>query len=79
MAADQVMIFSGHLISQGNTQIYEVIKEAGLNMGLLSGDSADDKKEDAKEDDKEGASSSKPSSSGPGVVETIQQQGAQVC
>ena len=68
---------AGHLISQGNTQIYEVIKEAGLNMGLLSGD-ADNKKEEDTKNDNEDESSSKPSSSGAGVVETIQKQGAQV-
>lgn len=30
--------YAGELISQGNTQIYDVVKEAGLDMGLLGGD-----------------------------------------
>ena len=47
-------------------------------MGLLSGDSGDDKKEEYEQTDKEDENCSKPSSSGAGVVETIQKQGAQV-
>jgi hypothetical protein len=64
---------AGELISQGNVQIYEVIKESGLDMGLLKGGG----------DDKEGTS--EPEGSGgetggsqPGILESIQHQGAQV-
>lgn len=69
----EAVSISGELISQGNVQIYEVIKESGLDMGLLKGGG----------DDKEGTS--EPEGSGgetggsqPGILESIQHQGAQV-
>ena len=65
---------AGELIKQGNTQIYEVIKESGLDMGMLGGDNGG-----KQGDDKEGgASGSQEEGSSSGVLENIQRKGAQV-
>lgn len=62
-------MYVGELISQGNTQIYEVVKEAGLNMGLLSGESSSKNSQ---------ATDGRAGTSGNEVIEGIKEQGAQV-
>ena len=65
---------AGELIKQGNTQIYEVIKESGLDMGMLGG--GDGGKEG--EDKEEGPSGSQEEGSSSDVLGDIQRKGAQV-